>query len=147
MPAVTEEQIAELVDNFYGKIRNDRLLGPIFASAIGDDWGPHLAKKKAFWATVMLAARTYKGNPMMTHLGLPRLTREHFSRWLELWRQTVNEVCVEPTASMFVDKAEMIAERLLHAISLSWNPAFQSAPPASTNLQKFAYTTSSRAWF
>ncbi len=64
---------------------------------------------------------------MMAHLGLPRLTREHFDRWLELWRQTTSEVCTEPSASVFVEKAEMIAERLLHAISLSWNPAFQSA--------------------
>ncbi len=126
MPLVTEEQIAELVDNFYGKIRSDSLLGPIFASAIGEDWGPHLTKMKAFWSTVMLASRTYKGNPMIAHLGLPRLNREHFDHWLKLWRETTSEVCPGPPASLFVQKAEMIAERLLHTISLAWHPAFQS---------------------
>jgi hemoglobin len=127
MSAVTEQQIAQLVDDFYGKIRSDDLLGPIFADAIGEDWGPHLAKMRAFWSTVMLASGTYKGNPMMAHLGLPRLTRGHFDRWLEMWRATTSEVCPGPAADLFVEKAEMIAERLLYAISLSWSPAFQSA--------------------
>ncbi len=117
MQTTTEPEIAELVDNFYGKIRTDLVLGPIFASVIGDDWGPHLQKMKNFWSTVMLASRTYKGNPMMAHLNLPRLSRAHFDRWLQLWRETTAEICGEPAASLFVEKAEMIGDRLLHAIS------------------------------
>lgn len=117
MPPVTELEIAELVDSFYGKIRNDLVLGPIFASAIGEDWGPHLEKMKAFWSSAMLASGTYKGNPMIVHMSLPRLTREHFDRWLELWRQTTVQICGEYAASLFVMKAEMIAERLLYGIS------------------------------
>lgn len=118
---LTEEQISELVDTFYGKVRADRLIGPIFDEAIGDQWGPHLAKMKAFWSSVMLASRTYKGNPMMSHLALPRLTREHFDRWLELWRETAPEVCSEPAASLFIQKAEMIGDRLLQSIILYWD--------------------------
>ena len=129
MPPVTENQISELVDTFYGKVRADRLLGPIFDDAIGEDWGPHLAKMKAFWSSVMLASRTYKGNPMMTHLALPRLTREHFERWLELWRETAPQVCDEPAASLFVEKAEMIGDRLLQSITLYWDAVHESATP------------------
>lgn len=117
MSQVTESKIAELVDNFYGKIRVDPDLGPIFAAVIGEDWGPHLQKMRNFWSTVMLASRTYKGNPMIAHLNLPRLTAAHFNRWLQLWRETTAELCDEPEAGMFVKKAEMIAERLLAAIS------------------------------
>jgi hemoglobin len=117
MPPVTESMIAELVDDFYGKIRVDPLLGPIFDSAIGDNWDLHLQKMKAFWSSVMLASRTYKGNPMITHMNLPQLTREHFNRWLGLWRQTTSEICSEPAASLFVRQAEGIAERLLAGIS------------------------------
>jgi hemoglobin len=117
MPPVTETEIAELVDNFYGKIRTDPFLGPIFASAIGEDWGPHLEKMRAFWSSVMLGARTYKGNPMIAHMSLPRLTRGHFDRWLALWRQTTAQICDESTALLFVRKAEMIAERLLYGVS------------------------------
>ena len=116
--AVNEENIGVLVDAFYTKVRDDLLLGPIFAEAIGDDWGPHLAKMKAFWSSVLLASRTYKGNPMITHLRLPRLTRDHFDRWLQLWRATAAEVCSEQAASVFIERAEMIGERLLYAISM-----------------------------
>lgn len=122
MTNLSEEQIAELVDRFYARVRADGLLGPIFEAAIGDEWGAHLGRMRAFWSTVMLASRTYKGNPMMAHLHLPRLTREHFDRWLEIWRQTTDEICPAPVASQFVGKAEMIAERLLETISLCHQP-------------------------
>lgn len=118
MPSVTESEIAQLVDNFYGKVRVDHSLGPIFAAAIGEDWGPHLAKMRAFWSSIVLASRTYKGNPMVAHLALPtRLTRDHFERWLDLWRQTASEICTEPVAALFVGRAETIAERLLAGIN------------------------------
>ena len=85
---VTEAAICEIVDTFYRKVRNDDLLGPIFAGAIGDSWTPHLTKMKAFWSSVLLASCTYKGNPMIAHLELPRLTHHHFERWLQLWDET-----------------------------------------------------------
>lgn len=118
MPTTTEMQIETLVNSFYNKVHADRLLGPIFEAAIEDNWDSHLAKMRAFWSTVMLASRTYKGNPMITHLLLPRLSREHFERWLELWRETTGELCEEPTASLFRQKAALIAERLLQTIDL-----------------------------
>lgn len=124
MEDFSEEQIAELVDRFYARVRADEVLGPIFEAAICDGWAPHLARMRAFWSSVMLASRTYKGNPMVAHLNLPRLTREHFDRWLEMWRQTAGELCGEPAAEQFVGKAEMIAERLLGTISL-----YHQAPP------------------
>lgn len=115
---VNAESISEMVDVFYGKVREDPLLGPIFADVIGDDWGPHLAKMKAFWSSVLLASRTYKGNPMLAHLQLPPLSARHFDRWLKLWRETGAEICSEEVASVFVQRAEMIAGRLMHAISM-----------------------------
>ena len=121
MPSLTEEQIADLVDTFYAKVRADQLLGPVFDDAIGENWGAHLDKMKAFWSSVMLASRTYKGNPMMTHLALPRLTRDHFERWLELWRETAPEACGEAAASLFIQRAEMIGDRFLQAIALYWD--------------------------
>jgi hemoglobin len=114
---ITEDNIAELVDSFYSRIRDDQLLGPIFADAIGNDWGPHLDKMKRFWSSVVLATRKYKGNPMMAHLQLLRLTEDHFGRWLQLWSETVAGLCSEELARFFIGRAEMIGERLLHAIS------------------------------
>lgn len=114
---VTEAAIGEIVDTFYSKVRNDDLLGPIFAGAIGDSWTPHLTKMKAFWSSVLLASCTYKGNPMIAHLELPRLTHHHFERWLQLWDETATALFSEELASIFVQKARMIGARLLHVIS------------------------------
>ena len=114
---VTEAAIGEIVDTFYSKVRNDDLLGPIFAGSIGDDWTPHLTKMKAFWSSVLLASCTYKGNPMIAHLELPRLTHHHFERWLQLWDETATALFSEELASIFVQKARMIGARLLHVIS------------------------------
>lgn len=128
--AVTEASIADMVDTFYNKVRSDQLLGPIFAGAIGDDWGPHLQKMKAFWSSVLLASRTYKGNPMIAHLKLPRLSQHHFERWLQLWTETAGDLCSEGLAAVFIQKAEMIGARLLYTISQYHQPAVQEAAQA-----------------
>jgi hemoglobin len=127
----SEEQIKELVDCFYSRVREDELLGPVFADAIGENWGDHLAKMCAFWSTVVLASRRYKGNPMQVHIELPRLNENHFERWLSLWRFTTSELLGETHARIFVWKAEFIAERLLSAIDLYHYS--QSAPAEATN--------------
>jgi|SRR5690349_21159493 hemoglobin len=127
----SEEQIKELVDCFYSRVRQDALLGPVFARAIGDHWEEHLTKMSDFWSTVMLASRRYKGNPMQVHIDLPRLNQGHFDRWLTLWRITTSELLDAPNAQVFVKKAEFIAERLLSAIDLYHNSP--AANPVSPN--------------
>lgn len=114
----SQQQIKELVDCFYSRVRHDELLGPVFARAIGNNWEEHLAKMSDFWSTVLLASRRYKGHPMQVHIALPRLNRDHFDRWLTLWRSTSCELLGEADAQLFISKAEFIGERLLAAIEL-----------------------------
>lgn len=127
---VNEESIADMVDTFYLAVRHDSLLGPIFAGAIGDQWTPHLAKMKAFWSSVLLASRTYKGNPMIAHLKLPLLTAGHFERWLELWRATAARLCSQDLAQLFVQRAEGIGAHLLSTISQYHNQVLREAAEA-----------------
>jgi len=110
--------IVQLVDAFYAKVRADAMLAPIFNEAIGEHWPEHLGKMYEFWATVVGGAATYKGNPMQSHMELPPLRREHFERWLALWRETADEVCPAAVAEVFKARAEFIAERLLGAITM-----------------------------
>jgi hemoglobin len=118
VPQFEAAMIVRLVDEFYAKVRRDDMIGPIFNQAIGEHWSEHLGKMYEFWATVVGGAATYKGNPMQSHLELPPLSREHFARWLELWKQTAREECPAHIAEIFIERAEFIAERLLGAISL-----------------------------
>ncbi|HTJ64417.1 MAG TPA: group III truncated hemoglobin [Alphaproteobacteria bacterium] len=107
---ISEAMIDALVERFYGRVRKDPLLGPIFAERIAD-WGPHLATMKRFWSSVTLMSGTYHGQPMQKHFPLP-IDRHHFDRWLALFKATAIEVCPLPAARHFMERADRIAESL-----------------------------------
>ncbi|SMF76057.1 hemoglobin [Tistlia consotensis] len=124
-PAVTEALIERLVRRFYGKVRRDPALGPIFAAAIGEEWEPHLAKMFAFWSSVMRMTGRYKGKPVPAHLRLKSIAPEHFEAWLGLFRETAAELCEPEVAGLFVERAERIAESL--QLALFYKPGLSPA--------------------
>lgn len=81
------EDIKILVDKFYDKVTSDELLGPVFSHV---NWPHHLPIMYDFWSSMLLGDQTYKGNPLQKHLSLD-IGREHFSRWLELFKETIDE--------------------------------------------------------
>ena len=85
------EDIKLVVNNFYGRIREDDLLGPIFNGIIQDRWPEHLEKMYRFWQTVLLDQHTYYGSPFPPHAKLP-VKKEHFDHWVGLFSQTVDEL-------------------------------------------------------
>ena len=85
------DDIRLLVDTFYGDVRNDKLIGPIFIGAIGNEWPAHLDKMYRFWQTVLLGDHTYFGSPFPPHSRMP-LEQKHFDTWLGLWRKTVDSL-------------------------------------------------------
>ena len=107
-----EAKIATVVRRFYGRVRKDPLLGPIFENAIGD-WDRHLDLLGAFWSSVMLTSGRYKGNPMAAHLKhAPHLTPEAFARWLSLWADTTTELLPPDEAEAMQSRARRIATSL-----------------------------------
>ncbi len=120
-PLTDEAEIERVVRDFYGRIRADDVLGPIFDRVIGDDWEPHLQKMFAFWSSVMLMSGRYKGQPMVAHIRLKQVRPEHFDIWLTLFEATVTDNCTSETAAAFLDKARRIAESL--KLGMFFNPA------------------------
>ncbi|HYJ52544.1 MAG TPA: group III truncated hemoglobin [Allosphingosinicella sp.] len=109
---ITEVQLKALVDLFYGRVRQDPLIGPVFNRAIGD-WDEHLDKLQAFWSSVMLTSGRYKGRPLPAHIKHgDEITPAAFARWLDLWRDATAEVLPPPAAAAMQDKAARIAESL-----------------------------------
>lgn len=106
--------LRELVHAFYGRIRNDPVLGPIFAARI-DDWPPHLDRMTSFWSSVALMTGRYHGAPVPKHVGLP-IDWNHFERWLTLFRETATEICTPAGAAHVIERAERIARSLSVAI-------------------------------
>ena len=110
---IDEAYVSTLVDAFYARVRRDEVLGPIFEEAIGDRWDHHLPRMKAFWASVALAAGTYSGQPVPAHKKLTRVNEGHFSRWLALFRLTLENTAPTPEAvDYFMERANRIAESL-----------------------------------
>ena len=107
---IDEPMIARLVEAFYARVRQDDLLGPVFASRIAD-WEPHLEQMRRFWSSVALMSGVYHGRPMPKHLPLP-VDADHFDRWLDLFEQTAREVCPPAAAEHFIERARRIAQSL-----------------------------------
>jgi hemoglobin len=117
---VTEDMIYAVVHAFYGRIRADAILGPIFEQAIAPEaWPAHLAKMCDFWSSVLLMTGRFHGSPMAVHVGIPDLSPPHFAQWLRLFRLTTAELCPPAAAELFLAKAEMIAQSLQLGISAS----------------------------
>lgn len=107
---ITENIIKDLVHHFYGLVRQDPLIGPIFSEHISD-WDPHLERICSFWSSVALMSGTYHGQPMVLHAGLP-VSAIHFDRWLELFAEATETICSPAAAAFFMDRAGRIAESL-----------------------------------
>lgn len=107
---VDEAMIDRLVRAFYGKVRLDPVLGPIFEQRVGD-WEHHFVTLGAFWSSVVLGTGAYSGTPMQKHAGLP-IDGGHFDCWLRLFGETAIEVFPADAARLFMERAMRIAESL-----------------------------------
>ena len=105
---IDEAMIDRLIRGFYARVRDDDVLGPIFAEKI-EDWEPHLQKMRAFWSSVALMSGRYHGQPMAKHLPLP-IDARHFDRWLALFETTARDLCPPEAAEHFAMLAGRIAE-------------------------------------
>lgn len=118
--ALDEEMIHAVVHGFYDRIRADALLGPVFDAAIApEEWPVHLAKMCDFWSGMLLRTSRYGGRPLPPHLGIPGLGEAHFRRWLQLFRDTVQQVCPPEVAALFMDRALRIAHSFRLALAFS----------------------------
>jgi len=107
---IDEPMIERLVRTFYGAVRTDDLIGPVFAERIVD-WEPHIQRMCEFWSSVALMSGRYHGQPMVKHLPLP-VDGRHFDRWLELFERTARDVCPPVAAEHFIERAQRIAQSL-----------------------------------
>ena len=119
------DDIRNLVDSFYGKVRSDELLAPIFNERIRDNWPVHLEKMYRFWQTVLLGEHTYTGSPFPPHANLP-VDKTHFEQWLKLFRQTLDEQFSGEKAKEAKWRADKMAEMFLLRINYFREQGFKS---------------------
>lgn len=110
----TRADMALLVQTFYRAAAMDDVLGPVFAAA-GVDWPEHLATITDFWMWQLLGVRGYEGNPLRAHEPVHRVTpftEAHFTRWLALFEETVDEHFEGPVADLAKARAAKMAQAL-----------------------------------
>jgi len=117
---IDEAMIRRLVEDFYGSVRHDPALAPIFKAHVLD-WDVHIDTLCDFWSGVALMTGRYKGKPVIKHAPLP-VRATHFARWLHLFAQSAHRVCPRPAAEFFIERAERVAESLAVGIRQAGGP-------------------------
>jgi hemoglobin len=110
----TRDDVIRLVDRFYEKVKADVLLSPVFAHV---DWPAHLPTMYNFWSSLLFGDQSYTGNPFIRHKELS-IDRTHFTRWLELFVETVDEEFGGERAAEVKQRAQSIADVFQHRLGL-----------------------------
>ncbi|WP_339926032.1 group III truncated hemoglobin [uncultured Cyclobacterium sp.] len=119
------DKIRMLVDLFYGKVKQDSLIGPIFEQRIKGNWEKHLEKMYLFWQTVLLKEHTYYGSPFPPHAKLP-IDKQHFDRWLFLFQETLRENFLGEKTTEALWRAAKMAE--MFQIKIAYYQARNRSP-------------------
>jgi hemoglobin len=107
---ITEEMVAALVRDFYGRVRDDALLGPMFRAVV-PDWEEHLQTVTDFWSRVLLGSDRYGGCVIAAH-GRLRMTPAHFDRWLALFQRSARVTLPAGAAERALAVADSLNGRL-----------------------------------
>lgn len=108
----TRADIELLVGSFYEKVKQDPVIGSIFNDMAKVNWEKHLPVMFDFWENTLFFTGTYSGNPMKSHQRLHQmftLDAKHFSRWLQLFTTTVDELFAGEKAELAKQRATSIS--------------------------------------
>lgn len=86
-----DEDIKQLVHQFYDKVGQDERLGYVFNEVARVEWNSHLPKMVDFWSNILFKTNRFNGRPYRKHRPLP-IKRDDFDIWLGLWTETVDEL-------------------------------------------------------
>lgn len=112
----TKEDIIQLVNVFYDKVRKNDILGYIFDEVAKTNWVEHLPVMYSFWGSILLGEKSFSGNPMKKHIELDEITDmtdKEFSEWLRIFYATIDELFEGQTAEEAKARAQNIARLML----------------------------------
>jgi len=106
------KDIVRLIDHFYTLIRQDKSIGDLYQNTYQVQWEKYLPIMYDFWENVLFYSGGYNGNPMYVHQKLHHMhaiKKADFKRWLELFKQAVDELYQGPMAEEIKLRASNIA--------------------------------------
>ena len=121
MPDLTgRDDLERLLRDFYGRALADDLLGHVFVDVVHLDLEEHLPVITSFWEKVLFGTGDYGGRAMEVHRRVHRrvsLTEEHFRRWLQLWRATLDAAWAGPVTEQADAHAHRMAKVFLRNLA------------------------------
>ena len=108
-----------MVNTFYSKVQQDKLIAHFFTEVIKLDWDKHLPKMYDFWDSIVFGAQQYKGNPMQVHKhihSIAPIDNIHFDQWLLLFHQTIDQLFQGPRAEGLKTRAGNIKELMAFTV-------------------------------
>ena len=104
--------LENLMKAFYSKALVDKSIGHYFTQVVQLDMEKHLPRITDFWETVDFDAGKYQGNTLKVHEDLHEKSpfqSEHFTRWIDLFKATVDELFAGENAEKIKSRAISIA--------------------------------------
>jgi len=105
--------IEKFITAFYEKVKVDTTIGFIFTEVVQMNWEKHIPLIVDFWETILLDNPVYKKNAMEVHFDLNKkipLQKEHFTKWLILFGNAIDELFEGKTAAMAKTRARSIGD-------------------------------------
>ena len=123
-----KDDIKVLVDAFYTKVNQDDLLSPIFNKIAKVNWDAHLPRMYQFWASLLLDANEYRGQPFDKHAEhSDHIHAMHFDRWILLFNQTIDELFEGEKAKLAKTRAQSIGAIFQYKLDfIRNNPVIES---------------------
>lgn len=106
------DDIRQLVDSFYEKVKANQVIGPIFTRQFHINWERHLPIMYEFWENALFYTGGYMGNPIQLHQYIHdkiSLSPEDFKTWLQLFTATADELFEGPVTELAKQRAHSIA--------------------------------------
>lgn len=119
--AITAEEIAVVVAEFYACVRQHPGLGPVFAAHVSD-WPAHEAKITRFWRNAILFERVYDGNPLEVHRDAGNVRPPMFDVWLGLFDSVLRRGLAPDVAAAWSALAHRIGRGLRFGLEGSGGP-------------------------
>jgi len=104
--------LENLMKAFYSKALVDESIGHYFTQVVQLDMEKHLPRITDFWETVVFDAGKYQGNTLKVHEDLHEKSpfqSDHFTRWIDLFKATVDELFAGENAEKIKSRAISIA--------------------------------------
>lgn len=113
-----------LIFSFYNRVKADQQISHFFRDVVPVNWENHLPVMVDFWDHVLFHSGSYRGNPLQKHRQvslIEPIRKPDFTRWIQLWEQTVDDLYSGEMADTIKRKAGDIARLMQGKLELDTN--------------------------